>query len=240
MLKIIRHVILFFVVLLNSVILGEVVFVNRTCNSYNSTPMFNFELNKLVGKWYEIAKYGKPEKCTTDYIKYDPHLRHLNVTHHTGPYNYGHNTTIIIEQRFNYGMDLEIIEHGASSFPAKILTTNYYDNPVIWSCRDLLNGSQSVQKLVILSKYNDVKLNNLGTVIQVLNNTGISKDNIALNMVDHSSNSCNSTSNNKNTTHYGNSTHVHSSGGKVTTILNVPVIPLLFVSILFKNLCKYE
>jgi hypothetical protein len=94
------------------------------------------------------------------------------------------------------------------------------------------------EKLVILSKYNDVKLNNLGTVIQVLNNTGISKDNIALNMVDHSSNSCNSTSNNKNTTHYGNSTHVHSnSGGKVTTILNVPVISLLFVTILFKNLC---
>lgn len=169
--------ILGFILTLNSLSFADI-FVNRSCNSYNISN-YNFQLNKvyfilnlirfhhlllifqLEGKWYEVAKYGSPDKCTTYFFTpFDS--THSNVTRFSGTKKDGYRaTTCLMIQKNPSSIDCEL-KTGKQNISAKMIATDYYNYGVLWTCTNLTYNSSSRKYLHSVKK-------NLASVTKIIN-----------------------------------------------------------------------
>nr|XP_015835864.1 PREDICTED: uncharacterized protein LOC103313187 [Tribolium castaneum] len=114
------------------------------------------------------------------------------------------------------------------TIPAKILTTDYSNYGVIWTCRNVTYDT-SYQMLVVLSKYNNTKLNDLSVVKRVLNETTLSSDPVKLSETDQSPFTCSKSVFNNTFTNF---TSIHSGNSQVTT--NYIVVCAMFALFIIK------
>ncbi|XP_044264885.1 lopap-like [Tribolium madens] len=197
--------------------------VHRHCNSYNISN-YNFILNQFQGKWYEVAKYGSPDKCATYF--FTPVSGSLtNVTRFSGTKKDGYKyTTCLLAQKNPHSIECEL-QIDNKTIPAKILTTDYSNYGVIWTCRNL-SYDTSYQMLIVLSKYNNTRLKDLSVVKHVL--TTLSSDPTILSETDQSPFTCSKSVFNNTFTNF---TTIHSGSSRVTMnyIMVITITWVMFV-----------
>ncbi|XP_063918510.1 uncharacterized protein LOC135133898 [Zophobas morio] len=131
-----------FLLVFASLAVAEEIIIGKLCDSYNITNN-STDINQLIGTWYEIAKYGPKEDCSTDDIC-KINATHYNVVHQNG-INSSHNHAYTIRNENG------TINSNATTSAIQILNIENGTAYALWSCLNITNTSDSTQSLIILS-----------------------------------------------------------------------------------------